>query len=407
VPSPEEKGRPGDKAPDPELSPTTNPLLAQNLGLWAQVYYTTPPEQRDEAVQKLLNELKRESPQPVPTQTLEPESTPADAGPTGAEAPLRESAPSADVSPRQVEVPAPRASELTNFSETTANAPAQEALQDFEDSRVCPACLHKNRAQQRFCGLCGFPLKSSVTESKQSVATSKKAPPPSPPPAVEPPAPAPRIERSEESWDWLRERNSAEFETSSERSGTWKYVAIGAGVLVLLLLAAIAWVSRQSSPAGSDQPAATQPTTSPAMPEASQPPPAVSSPPMPSPSQPSATKTPEAPGASESTPSPSAATPDSSIVTDADDGSAELIQARRYLDGEGVSRDAMAASHWLWKSVAKKNTQAVLLLSELYARGDGVSKSCDQARVLLQAAAERGSNEASAKLVNLRQTLCP
>jgi TPR repeat protein len=67
----------------------------------------------------------------------------------------------------------------------------------------------------------------------------------------------------------------------------------------------------------------------------------------------------------------------------------------------------MAASRWLWKAVAKKNGPAVLLLSDLYARGDGVSRSCDQARVLLSAAAQRGSSEAAAKLVSLRQTVCP
>ena len=44
--------------PDPELNPMMNPTLGKNLGRWAQVYFTSPPEKREEAVQELLRELE-------------------------------------------------------------------------------------------------------------------------------------------------------------------------------------------------------------------------------------------------------------------------------------------------------------------------------------------------------------
>jgi hypothetical protein len=47
-----------DNLPDPRLSPLTNPRLGKNLGRWADVYYNTPPELRDEAVLALVRELE-------------------------------------------------------------------------------------------------------------------------------------------------------------------------------------------------------------------------------------------------------------------------------------------------------------------------------------------------------------
>ena len=69
----------------------------------------------------------------------------------------------------------------------------------------------------------------------------------------------------------------------------------------------------------------------------------------------------------------------------------ELSVAQSYLNGRhGAPRDSSEAVRWLWRSVAKQNASATLLLSDFYLRGDGVSKSCDQARLLLDAAARKG-----------------
>ena len=54
-------------------------------------------------------------------------------------------------------------------------------------------------------------------------------------------------------------------------------------------------------------------------------------------------------------------------------------------------RDSSEAAKLLWKAVSKQNATAAVLLSDLYLRGDGVPRSCDQARLLLVAAAKRGS----------------
>jgi hypothetical protein len=50
---------------DPRLSPLHNRLLAENLGRWAHIYYTTPPEERERALTALLNELTASAPASV------------------------------------------------------------------------------------------------------------------------------------------------------------------------------------------------------------------------------------------------------------------------------------------------------------------------------------------------------
>src|SRR6478735_7289528 len=58
--------------PRPELNPLMNPLLGKNMGRWAQVYFTAPPEKREQAVEELLRQLEMESGQ-TPVATLEKE----------------------------------------------------------------------------------------------------------------------------------------------------------------------------------------------------------------------------------------------------------------------------------------------------------------------------------------------
>src|SRR5882762_2020397 len=47
--------------PDPNLNPLSNPVLGRHMGRCAEVYFTTPPEKRQEAVQQLLRELAVDS----------------------------------------------------------------------------------------------------------------------------------------------------------------------------------------------------------------------------------------------------------------------------------------------------------------------------------------------------------
>jgi hypothetical protein len=92
----------------------------------------------------------------------------------------------------------------------------------------------------------------------------------------------------------------------------------------------------------------------------------------------------------------------------ADDGSQELLIAQRYyLGGTTGSRDASEAAKWLWKAVGKQNPSALVMLSDLYLRGDGVPRSCDQARLLLVAAVKKGAPEAAEKLRRVELNGCP
>jgi TPR repeat protein len=61
----------------------------------------------------------------------------------------------------------------------------------------------------------------------------------------------------------------------------------------------------------------------------------------------------------------------------------------------------------LWSEVGQGNTSAEVTLAKLYLIGGGVTKNCDQARVLLRAAAKKGSSEAITKLSQITRQGCP
>ena len=88
-------------------------------------------------------------------------------------------------------------------------------------------------------------------------------------------------------------------------------------------------------------------------------------------------------------------------------GAEELATAQGYLNGaNGQERNRTEAAKWLWKSVAKHNADATLLLADLYLKGQGVGKNCDQARVLLDAAARKGMKDAGQRLRHLQAFGC-
>jgi hypothetical protein len=103
----------------PELNPLLNPVLAQNMGRWAEVYFTSPPEKREQAVLDLVRELEAQNsvraepvvapPVTVPQQrTLEPMISPVF---------------------REPQVP--------------------------RTFLPCQSCGRENPSSQRFCGMCG------------------------------------------------------------------------------------------------------------------------------------------------------------------------------------------------------------------------------------------------------------
>ncbi len=357
MPAPFNKpAEPPQGLPDPELNPMTNPLLAKNMGRWAEVYFTTPPEKREEAVQELLRELNEQQQN------------------------------------EQVLVSAP----ATKLKDDSAVAIVQDAT-------VCPACLHRNRQDDRFCGLCGFPLSSSTRhdEAADIGAMSAKANPAT-------------TERTEHGWEWLRDRNLASLQSSvtSETRHSWKYAVAGTLLLASMIGIFVVWTSRTTV-----QPASAKPHAQPL----SQPEPAANAAEVLATSR-DTPKSQEVPpkhsdvgsGPRNDSSVPVTASDDqdhNSILSSsdndpADDGAQELFEGKRYLAGDGVLRNTRTASQWLWRAVAKQNSDAILLLSDLYMRGDGVPQSCDQARVLLTAAVKRGSLQAGEKLAAMRESTC-
>jgi TPR repeat protein len=90
----------------------------------------------------------------------------------------------------------------------------------------------------------------------------------------------------------------------------------------------------------------------------------------------------------------------------ADWGQQELQTAQHFLYGTGGHRDTAEAAKWLWRAVGKQNGPAILLLSDLYAKGDGVSRNCDQARLLLLTAVKKKVPDSASQLRRLELSGC-
>ena len=60
----------------------------------------------------------------------------------------------------------------------------------------------------------------------------------------------------------------------------------------------------------------------------------------------------------------------------------------------------------LWTAVEKGNSKAEVSLAELYRRGEGVTRNCDQTRILLTAAARKGNAEAQRRLDKFLRAGC-
>ena len=89
-----------------------------------------------------------------------------------------------------------------------------------------------------------------------------------------------------------------------------------------------------------------------------------------------------------------------------DNGQLELETAMQFLGGGTGQRKTSEAAKWLWMAVEKGNPKAEVLLADLFQRGDGVTRNCAQARVLLGAAIKHGDTEAVYKLHALDRGGC-
>jgi hypothetical protein len=395
---------------DPELNPLLNPLLASNMGRWAEVYFTSPPEKRAEAVTDLLRELERNPPPTVPSVRANDEA-----------ANLHD---------------APQAEQEYGDRTYSGNESAIEG--------TCPSCGHRSSSPQKFCGMCGMPLAGIVEENVEASGhdlqhggwqeerhetarhfedrtfdpriadRAREFEPAQRQPYAEFPSLAPARE-APTSFSAL-----SDYEAQSMSRSKGIYIGI-AVLLILVAIGIVRWrtgggfpnrnpsstlssVSHpiESPPESNTQPSqpvptAENPTGSSATPTANQP--------APKPERKLVTP-PEAarPASRPSPPAPASNEPAAAIQAS---GAEDLATAQKYLNpAPGAQRDTAQAALWLWKAVSKQNVAATMLLSDLYLRGDGVTKSCDQAHVLLDAAARKGNAAAGERLRHLQAFGC-
>lgn len=402
---PTDNSDPHRKLPQIELNPLTNPLLAQNMGRWAEIYFTTPPEKREEAVLELLRELEAKS----AAQTERPDAEPSVAERSQALEPHP-----AALLAEAVSVPAP-------------------GLGNAQASITCPSCGASYPAEQRFCGSCGATLHQRRSPQTTAPAVLRGFAPAVPDDFAEDFAEEEPV-TSGESWvspsyvsrnekRWLLGGTVRELFEDYRPTRYTLRVYLGATLAILVcILCYVAWRSAQASSGKSRSLPQTEPTA------ATQ----AATSPQPAPQETEAVENPAQNRSQASPPSRDTRAQETTSTPDADrgqtraagllktpsersspaqaqhgNGSEELAIAESYLSGsQGRTRDSSEAAKWLWKSMAKQNTTAALRLSDLYARGDGVPKSCDQARLLLEAAGRKGLAGAAERIRNLQALGC-
>jgi hypothetical protein len=339
----------GDASPEEKPAPPSTSPAAEACPRWAPGYWGMPLEACDQAVPEPLQQLKSES----------DAATRSQAAPTPA------------VPPRV----------------------------------VCATCDRENQRDRRFCGFCGSPLyHPKATEVS--------------PPAV---STFGLDSRQADQLQFLREKSlgSAYYQPDS---GGRSAVAVAALAIILAGVTYVEWPSLRShvqsvlhpSPVTQLPLASTRPTRVPAIPAEAQQSgrndnqPQGFSPPRSMPFEPeerTSDKTNTAGRSTQPVQPPVSVSP-SELARLAANGTQELLLAERYLDARGVAHDSGQAAALLWKAVSEQNTRADVLLADLYLLGDGVPKSCDQARLLLVAAAKKGVPEAARKLRNIESGGC-
>jgi hypothetical protein len=350
------------------------------MGRWAEVYFTNPPEKRDQAVAELLRELENLSP---------PEAA-------------------------AVQLPG-------GEREKDSAGWAQRPPSPLESGCTCTECAYSNSAERTFCGMCGALLPVSgetrvpqgaeaapiAGDGWQERSLNGNSVDDATEPAVRSAAVAQRSAVLELG-SLLPERGIPRRPPGPEPLSNGYRVSIGAVLVILfVLLGYSVWHGPQAHSERAVMPSAPAvPYTKPA-PANSAPPPSATPSALPT----SATPSPAVQNknqvdassqndqAADSPPTEPTEASSSAVVQS---GAAELATAQKYLDGApGTTRDRAEAAQWLWKAVRKRNLEATLALSDLYLRGDGVPKNCDQARLLLDAAAKKGAKAAAERLREL------
>ena len=383
--------------PDPELNPLLNPVLAAHMGRWAEVYFTNPPEKREQAVSELLRELASVSPPELASFQVAQED--------------------AYIEPLPAELP----------SSTSAK---------FPPVLTCLVCAYNNAAGQRFCGMCAAPLQAAPEASapqveefapagqtswyQRSLGGNDNPVEDTIEPAVSfagdrehPPVPEHSSPLPEKDLFHLGVKFS---DLASYRSRLYVVAVLA---IFLVMLGYMGWRGAKAfsdGPATKASPAAIVPSAHPAPTVVVQPRSATENafstgtpptPPVQDQIQPASSQSDRASDTQSTARIIPVAAGSGAVAAPGQSGAQDLATAEKFLNGgRGATRDSGEAAQWLWKAVAKGNPSATLALSDLYLRGDGVPKSCDQARLLLDAAARKGSRAAAEQLQNLQAFGC-
>ena len=501
--------------PSPELNPLTNPVLGRNMGRWAEVYFTSPPEKREQAVQELLRELERDS--SAGESSAQVTAVPSEPGNAAEEDRTRLSKNSSANLP---------ATFSPNFSENSLETPAatnpefsaatsEKAVEISpglppplrQEFIQCHSCGQLWLVEQKFCGACGdaLPVQEGVLDAALRNGNSAQASPTPAPGQLELAAMADQVEP-----DRVKEKFEEEVEVVegkirkerfSEPRGDEKIdqfpipgesviqdrqliwaqgvkpstddvprlfldqerarqrrsrVLMGTALVILVgtlfyvgARGTAPWLrahdaaqnagakavsaaggSSSSSGGGSAGAASDGSSLAGSSSAGSSLPPKTANrganpavavhalSPAPagySPTRRDDKKNPgEHDGSGAGTSSQKAIVPTSAAEEKSNPlsdhvghGAEELAIAESYLSGtQGKARDSSEAAQWLWKSVGKQNAAAALLLSDLYVTGDGVPRNCDQARLLLDAAARKGVPGAGERIRDLPNVGC-
>jgi hypothetical protein len=79
----------------------------------------------------------------------------------------------------------------------------------------------------------------------------------------------------------------------------------------------------------------------------------------------------------------------------------EAIPGDDELAKANNASDSVAEAAWLWKATAKGNPDAPVRLADMYVKGNGVPRSCEQAMVLLKTAATKENARARNRLASM------
>ena len=168
--------------PKPELNPMTNPVLGRHLGRWAEVYFTTPVEQREQAVLELLIELK----QGEESGALEqPETISRDSrlGSSSLDTNLEHASDRSvvDIDRPSIDRLAALEDAIRKFEVPRAEPQRQSSVnltpEPFAESTpgACPVCQHWNQPEQWYCGMCGYKLRTEATSAPRVVPFKHEA----------------------------------------------------------------------------------------------------------------------------------------------------------------------------------------------------------------------------------------